>query len=366
VLGVLGIGERIREDELSPAKGDPRKGHLRLALAVALGFLVVAGALGVQAFTLIPPTAYEDAVSPAQGTATSSFVVEGGLIWTACPTPPIFYVFNFYFDKSTGGPQIWTTQTNVCVNGKQDTGPSPALVPPAAFASSGAHTIELDVIDPQRGSIAGTATRPYTIAATLADDPTCGSPASAVTLTGTGWRPDTTVTITFEPPAGGKPIASAVPNQGGAFQTIVAVPNVKAGSYAFVATQNFVGALGGASLTARVPFLVPCVKAVIVLKPTVGPPGTVVTVIGTGFPVGGVVKLSWNFGIKLSLPSITIGATQGFRVVVLIFPHDQLGPRVMSASPDLTVPTAPLFNIATAKFLVVPGSEQPRDFSWRN
>jgi len=52
-------------------------------------------------------------------------------------------------------------------------------------------------------------------------------------------------------------------------------------------------------------------------------------------------------------------------VVLLIYPHDELGMRRLSAGPDLKVTNAPLFNIATADFLVVPGSEQPRDFSWR-
>lgn len=362
---MFGTGERLREDDLSPARGNPRKGPYRLALGLTLGFLIVAGAVGVQAFTLIY-NVYEDPVSPQQGTATSTFVVEGGVAYATCPQPIPQWSAEFYFDKAAGGPQIWKTTIYDCAGGKQDTGRSQPIPSPPGFAASGKHTIEIDVVT-QTGALVGKQTQPYTInGPALKVDPTCGSPGLPVTLTGTVFQPNTIVTITFTPPAGATPIATAVPDQSGTFVTGALVPNVPAGNYVFVATQQVIGALGGIQTTARAPFLVPCVAAKIVLKPMVGPPGTVVTVIGTGFPIGAVVKLSWNQGITVSLPSITIGATGGFRVVVLIFPHDELGQRVMSASPDLTVPSAPLFNIATAKVLVVPGSEQPRDFSWRH
>ncbi len=361
---MFGVGERLREDELRRPAGKPDKGRVRLALV--LGFAMAAVALGAQA-AAPAINAYEDPVSPPQGTSTSAFVVEGGVLWPKCPVPAPAWAVNFYFDKASGGPQIWTTQAIDCVNGKQDTGASPALTPPAGLATPGKHTIEMDVINTQTQALAASQTQPYTITGpTLAVDPTCGSAGLPVTLTGTGFRPDTIVAITFEPPAGGKPIATPIPNQAGTFQVVVAAPNVRAGNYAFVATQGVIGALGGVQLVARAPFQEPCLAAAIVLKPTVGPPGTVVTVTGTGFPTGAVVKLSWDQGIKFSLPSITIGATQGFKVTVLIFPHDELGQRVMSAAPDLTITSAPLFNIATAKFLVVPGTAQPRDFSWRH
>jgi hypothetical protein len=108
------------------------------------------------------------------------------------------------------------------------------------------------------------------------------------------------------------------------------------------------------------------VKAAIRLVPDVGPPGTVTTVTGIGFPVGAVVRLSWSAGIPLNATSITIGSGGSFQMTLLIYPHDLLGRRQLRAGPDLSVPGAPLFNIATADFLVVPGSEQPRNFSWRH
>lgn len=205
-----------------------------------------------------------------------------------------------------------------------------------------------------------TAQAPFRLpCAALTLNPTCGSVGVPIAVHGEGFQSDVQVEISFTPPAGTKPLATPVPKPDSTFDVTVTVPSDPPGSYVVTAVQL------RTQLAARAEFQIPCVKASIVLKPTVGPPGTVTTVTGTGFPVGAVVKLSWSQGIPLSLASITINATQGFQLTLLIFPHDQLGPRKLSAAPDLSVATAPLFNIATADFLVVPGTAQPRDFTWR-
>lgn len=193
----------------------------------------------------------------------------------------------------------------------------------------------------------------------LALNPACGSTPEPFQVHGQGFRPDVIVQISFTPPAGAAPLATAVPGGDSTFNVNVNVPTDPPGTYVVTAIQL------RTQVTARATFQIPCVKAAITLVPKVGPPGTVVTVTGTGFLVGAAVRLSWSQGIPLKMQSITIGSSQGFKVTVLIFWHDQLGLRHMDAGPDLTVTTAPLFNIATADFLVVPGSEQPRDFSWR-
>lgn len=195
-------------------------------------------------------------------------------------------------------------------------------------------------------------------------DPACGSVRTPIAVVGTGFRPDTPVTITFTPPSGGTPEATVIPKTNTTFVIDVPVPNRPPGDYLVVAEQSIPGAVP-IQLTARARFVIPCAKPTIVLTPTVGPPGTVVTVTGTGFPSGAMVKLSWTQGIRIPGPSIAIGASQGFQLTLLIYPHDELGPRRMNAGPDLSVVNAPLFNIATADFLVVPGTAQPHDFSWR-
>jgi hypothetical protein len=201
----------------------------------------------------------------------------------------------------------------------------------------------------------------------LAVSPTCGSARDVITVVGTGFQPRNAVAITFEPPAGGKPIAAALPAADTTFRVPFSVPSLPNGLYVVVATQTYVAAaLAIPPLILRAEFTIPCVKGSIKLIPRVGPPGTVVTVIGTGFPVGAIVTMSWNRGVTFKLASITIDASQGFQVKLLIYPHDELGKRRLSAGPDLSNPNAIIFNIATADFLVVPGSQQPRDFSWRH
>ena len=195
--------------------------------------------------------------------------------------------------------------------------------------------------------------------ASITLNPTCGKTGDAVIVQGAGFRSDIVVSITFTPPAGTPPNATTTPGLDGAFNVTIKVPTEPPGTYTVTAVQLRNQA------TARALFTIPCVKGAIKLNPQVGPPGTVVTVTGTGFPIGAVVKLSWNLGVPLSLASITVGQSQGFQVTVLIFPHDAQGKRTMSAGPDLSAAGAPLFNIATADFLVVPGTAQPKKFAWR-
>ena len=198
-------------------------------------------------------------------------------------------------------------------------------------------------------------------------EPPCGPAGLPIVIRGAGWRPGITVGLALVPPATGKPDATALPAQDSTFAINFTVPQRPPGTYEVVATQTPPAGIAALPpIVVRTQFQIPCVKAAIKLAPDVGPPGTVTTVTGTGFPLGAVVKLTWSQGIPLSIPSITIPATQGFQTTILIFPHDQLGQRTLSAAPDLSVTGAPLFNIATAVFLVGPGSEQPRDFSWRH
>jgi hypothetical protein len=178
-----------------------------------------------------------------------------------------------------------------------------------------------------------------------------------VAVHGAGFRQDIVVSVTFTPPAGSAPIASVVPAADSTFDVVINVPTDPPGQYVVDAVQL------RTQVGARAIFTIPCVKAAIKLVPKVGPPGTIVTVTGTGFPIGAIVKLSWSQGIPLRLASITIGPTQGFQIRLLIFPHDELGQRKLNAGPDLTAAGAPLFNIATADFLVVR-NVTTRDFSW--
>jgi hypothetical protein len=197
---------------------------------------------------------------------------------------------------------------------------------------------------------------------------TCASVGDTISIHGAGFVEDHNINIAVVPPAEGKPDAVVLANRQSAFDVTIRVPSRPPGNYAVTASEVFTTT--GAVVTfgpfiARASLQIPCTKASIKLVPQVGLPGTVVTVTGTGFPVGAIVKLSWNRGVPLRLASITIGPSQGFQIKVLVFPHDELGKRKLSAGPDLSVANVIVFNIATADFLAVPGSGQPRDFTWR-
>jgi hypothetical protein len=101
------------------------------------------------------------------------------------------------------------------------------------------------------------------------------------------------------------------------------------------------------------------------LTPVVGPPGTIVTARGADFPANTQVQVSWSQGIvSTTAAPITTDASGGFTTRVLVFPHDALGARVLTAVTLLT-PRSLLFGFASASFLVVPGAVQPADFAWR-
>ena len=101
------------------------------------------------------------------------------------------------------------------------------------------------------------------------------------------------------------------------------------------------------------------------LTPVVGPPGTIVTARGADFPPGTQVQLSWSQGIVSTASApIATDASGTFTTRVLVFPHDTLGARVMTAV-SLVPPKSSLSAFASAPFLVVAGEVQPSDFAWR-
>ncbi len=132
----------------------------RLVPALVLGWLLV-GAANAQAFTLIG--AAKVAVTPTSGLPTASFSVDGTYaIQGSCPKPPL--TFDFYWDSTN--TSLWKTSVSTCDPNTfvWDTGPSPAIVVPAALATPGTHKILVAVFD-ATGAPApnGAASTPYTV-----------------------------------------------------------------------------------------------------------------------------------------------------------------------------------------------------------
>jgi len=101
------------------------------------------------------------------------------------------------------------------------------------------------------------------------------------------------------------------------------------------------------------------------LTPAVGPPGSVTVAHGTDFPPNIGIQLAWSQGIAgTASAALVTDASGAFTTTVLVFPHDELGTRVLTAV-SLVPPDSSLLGFASASFLVTPGAVQPRDFSWR-
>lgn len=102
---------------------------------------------------------------------------------------------------------------------------------------------------------------------------------------------------------------------------------------------------------------------VLQLTPAVGPRGTVVTAVGTGFAAGLAVELAWDQG-QLSPGASPVQSDRlgSFTVTLLIFPNDPLGPRSLGATVS---DGGQAFLLASAPFTVLPGSAEPGDFAWR-
>jgi hypothetical protein len=124
----------------------------RRAVVVALtaGFLL-AGSVTGDAFTLIFGKPYVT-VTPTSGLPTATFTVRGKYVWpTQCPSPfPI--TFKFYWYKVISNKILIWTKTANCVDvsrtsGLNDTGNSPAFVPPPPLNYPGTFVIQVAVYD---------------------------------------------------------------------------------------------------------------------------------------------------------------------------------------------------------------------------
>ena len=93
----------------------------------------------------------------------------------------------------------------------------------------------------------------------------------------------------------------------------------------------------------------------LVVDPGLGPTGAVARVTGSGFAPG-PVTLSWQPGNGGT--AATADAAGTFQVYVLVLPKDIIGPRQLVATISGVIQ-------ATAPFLVVPGTVQPGDWSYR-
>lgn len=98
-------------------------------------------------------------------------------------------------------------------------------------------------------------------------------------------------------------------------------------------------------------------QPVLVLNPTLGPPGIVTLAHGTQFPPGVALRLQWSVGITTTSAPVVVAADGTFTAPVPVLVNDTLGPRQLTAGQ--TASGAALFGPVQALFQVVPGVPQP-------
>lgn len=225
----------------------------------------------------------------------------------------------------------------------------PAAQPPGTYV--------VTVPNPTKGLVTASFSVPCAPAITVT--PNCGPPAPpatavvqtyAIVVAGTQFSPSADIEILFA----GRLVARANADRSGSFSVSTKVAGQPAGTYPVSALDLL------AKTAVATTFTVPCIyHPSVILQPPLGRPGFVTTAVGTGFPPNTQVTLSWSQGVPVVFSPVVADASGNFSVVILIFVHDQLGPRQLAARPVV----AGAFPEADGPYLVVPGPGQPLGYS---
>ncbi len=235
--------------------------------------------------------------------------------------------------------------------------------PAAAIPSPAAITVTPACFQP---ASAAAATSDTLIAVAPRAVPTPALPAAPltpymITVDGVNFNPFTGVLVTFDTGLGGEPESFQASTDGfGHFNRDI-IPRQRPEGLYLVRADDLL------QREATATFVVPCFQPSLALDPPIGPPGFVPTAVGTGFPAGAPVTLTWDPGITARLDKPVTTDTDGsFRVSVIVLYHDLLGPRQLRAVvANPNGPNAGSSIEADAPYLVTPGRPQPPDFLLR-
>ena len=216
------------------------------------------------------------------------------------------------FPASVSGV-VWFDSNN---NGALDPGEPHAPVITDAFGDfsvtlvvpdviAGTYNIRADV--PLDGVVDASAT--FTVPTpSISLTPTSGPPGTSITVVGSNFKLGATVTIFFDVDGDGvvdpgETVGTATASSTGAFSTVVPAPTLPSGIYNVRATD-------GVNTAPAVTFTI---TPAISLSPTSGPPGTTVTVSGSGFAasVSGVVWFDSNNNAALDPGEPSASVTTG-------------------------------------------------------
>ncbi|MEM2759964.1 MAG: IPT/TIG domain-containing protein [Nitrososphaerales archaeon] len=132
--------------------------------------------------------------------------------------------------------------------------------------------------------------------------PASGPPGTNITVIGTGFGPNSLVSIIFD---SNRFLGEQQSDNNGAFTTTVTIPSdVSAGTHTVIANQ-------GGLTSNTVQFTVTAPQVQITLTPNSGPPGTVVTVVGSNFGASKTITIKFDNNPITTIPSAVMTTSTG-------------------------------------------------------
>lgn len=211
-------------------------------------------------------------------------------------------------------------------------------------------TVPTDTAGAQSVTVAGSdvgtvtadsATAMFTITtSSITLNPTSGPVGTTVTVTGTSFIPDSTITIKFDGTTLATTPATVTTSAAGGFTATFVVPASTAGGQTVTASDGT--NTGSATFT---------VTPKITLTPTSGPVGTTVTVTGSGFAGGSKITVTFNGATVITSPAtVTTSATGGFTATFAV-PTSTTGSKTVTATDASSNAASATFTVSAAKGL---------------
>lgn len=165
--------------------------------------------------------------------------------------------------------------------------------------------------------------------------PTSGAVGTQVTLTGSGFAPSSSVTVTFDTT---KLSTSCTSSGSGDLSCTFTVPTSGTGSQTVTVTDSY-----GNAATALFLVTAPALS----LNPTSGPVGTLVTATSNGFPASTSVSISFSGAVLSTSPSTCVTSSSGALNCIFAVPSSPAGQKIVIATDSFGGAANATFTITT-------------------
>jgi hypothetical protein len=228
------------------------------------------------------------------------------------------------FDYNSALVFYWDTQlvtTNQVVTGATGLFTAPFTIP---LGTTGGHTLRVADLSGRYADLT------VNINPSITLTPSIGVPGGTVTINARGFRPNSSIAVTYNGLSLATQPAVVTSDANGSFTATFTVPNGVSGSYIVRATDGTFAAQTALN-----------VALIITLNPATGNVGSNVQIIGTGFTPLGRIAISYDTQDMTTVAADTTGA---FTATITI-PASKAGAHTVSAR-DLAVPSL----VSTAAF----------------